>query len=177
MRKLVIVLAMAALAAACSGDATDTDTDTATDIPTAPGAAATDAGAAGATDAGAGPTDAAGGAAAGETLTAALTGEAEVPGPGEEGATGEASVTTGDGEVCATITSDATEPMAAHIHVGTADVAGDVVIDLTEALGGEETCVMADQAVIDDILADPAGFYVNLHNAEFPDGAVRGQLA
>ena len=27
-----------------------------------------------------------------------------------------------------------------------------------------------------EILTMPAGFYVNVHNARYPDGAVRGQL-
>lgn len=30
--------------------------------------------------------------------------------------------------------------------------------------------------LVRDILANPAGFYVNVHNAEFPNGTVRGQL-
>ena len=35
---------------------------------------------------------------------------------------------------------------------------------------------MGDQTVT-DILANPDGYYVNVHNAEYPGGAIRGQLA
>ena len=38
-------------------------------------------------------------------------------------------------------------------------------------------CASADDAVTSAILANPAGYYVNIHNADFPDGAVRGQLS
>jgi hypothetical protein len=31
--------------------------------------------------------------------------------------------------------------------------------------------------VLQAIVDDPAGYYVNLHTAEFPGGAIRGQLA
>jgi len=31
-------------------------------------------------------------------------------------------------------------------------------------------------AIIKSILADPSGFYVNVHTADFPNGAIRGQL-
>jgi hypothetical protein len=34
-----------------------------------------------------------------------------------------------------------------------------------------------DPALLDEIAADPGAFYLNLHNADFPQGAVRGQLA
>jgi hypothetical protein len=31
-------------------------------------------------------------------------------------------------------------------------------------------------AVADDIRSNPSGFYVNVHNAKFPGGAIRGQF-
>jgi hypothetical protein len=39
-----------------------------------------------------------------------------------------------------------------------------------------EGCVQGDPAVVQEIEDDPGGFYVNLHTADFPAGAVRGQL-
>jgi hypothetical protein len=30
--------------------------------------------------------------------------------------------------------------------------------------------------LIGEIAANPSGYYVNLHNARFPGGAIRGQL-
>ena len=71
-------------------------------------------------------------------------------------------------------------PTAAHIHVGGRQVAGDVVIPLDDVdvpgpldPSGCRT-ISADLAA--DITEDPGAFYVNVHNAEFPPGAIRGQL-
>jgi hypothetical protein len=36
--------------------------------------------------------------------------------------------------------------------------------------------VALDKALADKILDDPSGYYVNVHNTEYPGGAVRGQL-
>jgi hypothetical protein len=36
---------------------------------------------------------------------------------------------------------------------------------------------MAAPTVAQGIAADPSGYYVNIHNNQFPGGAVRGQLA
>ncbi|MBL9149015.1 MAG: CHRD domain-containing protein [Phycisphaerae bacterium] len=67
-----------------------------------------------------------------------------------------------------------------HIHTGAAGVSGPVLFDMGIATtGGAGTLIQskpAPPATIAQILADPAGFYVNLHTSEFPAGAVRGQL-
>jgi hypothetical protein len=33
-----------------------------------------------------------------------------------------------------------------------------------------------DRTLVADIMRSPRDYYVNVHNPEFPDGAIRGQL-
>ena len=67
---------------------------------------------------------------------------------------------------------------AAHIHVGGPDVAGPVVLGLTPPTDGRSTgCAQdVDPMLIRELLRNPRGYYVNVHNAEYPGGAIRGQL-
>jgi hypothetical protein len=117
--------------------------------------------------------------AGGRPLTADLTGATEVPGPGDADGSGFAAVTLnqGLGEVCFDISVSDVDPiLAAHIHVGAADVAGGVVVNFDVANNGLAGCVMADADLIKNIRQNPGDYYVNVHNAAFPAGALRGQL-
>jgi hypothetical protein len=112
-----------------------------------------------------------------------LSGPQEVPGPGDADATGSADITinANTNEVCWNISvQNARLPAAAaHIHLGAFGVAGDVVVPLS-APGDDGTasgCVTAEADVVAAILANPANYYVNIHTTDFPDGALRGQLA
>ncbi len=115
--------------------------------------------------------------AGGRPLTADLTGAAEVPGPGDPDGSGFATVTLnqGLGEVCWDITwEDIADPFAAHIHFGAAGVAGGVAVALSPGSG----CVDGvDKDLIKAIRQNPGDYYVNVHNADFPPGAIRGQLS
>jgi LPXTG-motif cell wall-anchored protein len=112
-------------------------------------------------------------------FTADLSGENAVGDPGDPDGTGSAAVVIDldTSEVCFTITFDGIDPVvAAHIHEGGADVAGGVVVDFDWANNPGEGCVSGDTAVVAAIVADPGGYYVNVHTAEFAAGAIRGQL-
>ena len=78
---------------------------------------------------------------------------------------------------------------AAHIHRGGTAVNGDIVITLSPSgaaapgdprgWGGCASGADVTAAEINQIRANPAGFYVNVHTAPptgFPGGAIRGQL-
>ena len=127
-----------------------------------------------------------------DRLHADLAGTNEVPATDLD-ARGHARVTLhpGEGEVCFSIRFDNTgTPNRGHIHLGAAGVNGGIEVPLFELVnmpadaqndalekGRLEDCVPASEEDIAAIAADPDGYYVNLHNARFPGGAARGQLA
>lgn len=117
----------------------------------------------------------------GRPLETTLTGAAEVPGPGDTDGTGTFKVTLNPGQnlICYELAvSNIAAATAAHIHTGTIDVAGPVLVTLkTPSDGPVKECVELDREKINLIIKDPKGYYVNVHNAEFPGGAVRGQLS
>jgi len=109
----------------------------------------------------------------------ALSGAAEFPGPGDADGEGAASVTVNPdtGQVCVDLRVDKISPaQMAHIHRGAAGVAGPVVVPLPAPNPTSSQCVTADVNLAAEIVANPANFYVNVHTADFPNGAVRGQL-
>lgn len=118
----------------------------------------------------------------GRPLSAHLTGAAEKPNPGDPDGAGHATfrVNVGQNQVCYEVMVEKIAvATAAHIHKGGPTEAGPPVVPLKapDATGKVKDCATADKAVVQAIQQNPAGYYVNVHNAEFPAGAVRGQLS
>jgi hypothetical protein len=68
-------------------------------------------------------------------------------------------------------------PVAYHIHQGRAGTNGPVVIDFTSLLPSGLGCVsVPDIKLMVNVARNPDRFYVNVHTAEFPGGAIRGNL-
>lgn len=81
----------------------------------------------------------------------------------------------GQGTVCWDISYENIAPArAAHIHKAPAGTNGGIVVTLDPNMPG---CVDVDQALIKDIIQNPEKYYVNVHNDDFPGGAIRGQLS
>jgi CHRD domain len=111
-----------------------------------------------------------------------LVGENETP-VGDPVATGAATfrIRAGQPKVCYQLVAhDLSGPAsAAHIHSGAAGTAGPVIIALRtpNAAGKSNGCAKAKRALVNAIVAHPSRYYVNVHTAEFPAGAIRAQLA
>jgi hypothetical protein len=116
----------------------------------------------------------------GRPLATTLSGAAEVPGPGDPDGSGSAvlRLNPGQEEICYSLTVSGIAPAtAAHIHVGLAGIAGPVVVPLQAPTSGSSSaCASASRELIRAIILNPENYYVNVHNADFPAGAVRGQL-
>jgi hypothetical protein len=122
--------------------------------------------------------------AAETTLTATLAGVLEGESPGDEDGSGTASIVIDPaaGTACWNLTAENIMPVTqSHIHIGAEGESGDIVVplDVDGFEGSSEGCIepMEDAAVLQEIVDNPAGYYVNLHTEDFPAGAIRGQLA
>lgn len=108
--------------------------------------------------------------------------EAEVPGPGDPDAfaIGFAFRGSTPSELCVVLAvfAPTSSPItAAHIHEGASGVAGPPVVTLEAPTDGASAgCYDAGEALVNDMAADPGGYYVNIHTEDQPSGAVRGQL-
>jgi CHRD domain len=124
------------------------------------------------------------------TFTIQLSGAAEVcpTAPGTCGGPGTGTATITIDRNARTLrysitTQNVALPLAAaHIHQAPAGQAGPVVIPLftapiNSATVGPTLLTGLNKDLLKDIIRNPQGYYVNVHNAPFPNGAVRGQLA
>jgi hypothetical protein len=113
-------------------------------------------------------------------FTVPLLGSNEVaPNVGDPDGTGTAILTIDDSTApfptiswSITVENILLPPSAAHIHMGAAGTNGPVRVDFSAQLIGGPI----QDADLVGVLADPAGWYVNVHNTDHPGGAVRGQV-
>jgi CHRD domain len=118
-------------------------------------------------------------------LSAKLKGNQEVA-DGDPNGRGEAFVAVKKPtrrKLCFELSWDKIEPpTAAHIHKGAKGVDGPIKVTLFEDPDGlsvseVEGCVKTiRKRIAKRLRKTPEKFYVNVHNAEYPDGAIRGQL-
>ncbi|HEU4426393.1 MAG TPA: CHRD domain-containing protein [Pilimelia sp.] len=114
-------------------------------------------------------------------LAANLTGANEVP-PADPDGTGAAVLRVRGTELCFSLRWNAIgTPTAAHLHGGPAGVNGPVLaafftVALPASLRAVVGCVTVEPGLAQALVAAPANFYVNVHNAQHPGGAIRAQL-
>jgi hypothetical protein len=115
------------------------------------------------------------------TLVVQLRGSSETPAaPASNRGSVTLRLTPASGRVCWTfrLAKIDGKPNQAHIHKGRRGVAGPVVVPLyargkTYVARG---CTSAKKTVVAAIVKHPTAYYVNVHNAKHPAGAMRGQL-
>ncbi|MFF1636646.1 CHRD domain-containing protein [Streptomyces sp. NPDC058246] len=128
------------------------------------------------------------GGAGGTLLATSLRGANEVPvqgGPAvgdQDGAALEFIKVKGNKVSVAVTWRGTGKPTLLHIHQGAKGTNGGVKVDFSKLLDKIKghsvvgTVKVEDAALLDALKSDPGSFYANLHTAEFPGGAVRGQL-
>jgi len=125
----------------------------------------------------------------GRKFTVEMSGQQEVNadhptgGAGDPDGTGTADVIVNVGQqrICWDITvHNIADPMRAHIHHAPALQNGAIVVPFFEATNvdlNDCTTTLLDRDLLKDIIQHPQDYYVNVHNADFPGGAIRGQMS
>ena len=116
------------------------------------------------------------------TLRAPLSAAEVVPPPGDPDGRGAVRITIRGARVCWRMQVRAIQtPHSAHIHAGRRGKEGPPVVPLfldpVSLERPKRGCVTAPRLFARDIARHPSRYYVNVHNEEFENGAVRGQLA
>jgi hypothetical protein len=114
-----------------------------------------------------------------KTQTVHLKGSAEIPKGSPKGkGTFSFQLLTATGKLCYSLKwSGIGSPTAAHVHMAKAGVAGNVVIVLSGTPPVKTSgCVNASKTLLKAIKKNPTAYYVNVHTAQYPGGAIRAQL-
>ena len=114
-----------------------------------------------------------------------LIGKEEAPDAGDPDGYGAADLEIKGNKVCfRIIAKDIAQVGAAHVHKAPPGQPGPVVVDLFSFKGKQQTlpprisgCAKTTAAIAKDIARNSGDYYVNVHNADFPNGALRGQLS
>jgi CHRD domain-containing protein len=118
-------------------------------------------------------------------IIAYLTGAAERPGPGDPDAVGRAYITINDAtnRLCLSLQWTRVDGTVSglHIHRAPTTTAGPIVVPFATPSGRSgqtfQCVTVADEALLDNIAANPQQYYINLHSTpSFGPGAIRGQL-
>jgi hypothetical protein len=116
------------------------------------------------------------------SYSAFLTGANETPSPADPDGVGFVVMTLDPAAGTITFTAFALNiatPTASHIHRGAAGVTASPLVAFNLPFAGgvsSGTLTGIASSVLTEIIGNPAGFYFNIHNADFPGGAIRGQL-
>ena len=106
-----------------------------------------------------------------------LTGAKEAPGPGDANGRGAFTWSLDGTRLCYLLSAHRIgTAAAAHIHRGRAGVAGPVRVELAAPNRTSAACVTIGSSLASSLRTHPRRFYVNVHTANFPNGAIRAQL-
>lgn len=121
--------------------------------------------------------------AADAIIPVSLNGANERPGPGDPDASGSATIFIDDetNRMCLFMSFSGVDGTLSglHIHLAPPTSPGPIVVPFpTPTSSPYFRCVaVANEALLDNIAANPSQYYLNLHSTpNFPGGAIRGQL-
>lgn len=115
-------------------------------------------------------------------LVAYMTGAAERPGPGDPDGIGRAVITVNDAanQLCVALQFTGVDlPLTGfHIHLAPPTAPGPVVVPFPtpQAFQSYQCVTVENEALLDNIAANPGQYYINIHNQLYPGGALRGQI-